>query len=281
MPPDAFSPDTGSGMSNLLQRIYASVSVVTDRSPLSADEKLRLQHYTVFLLLGTPTMMLFAILNLTRGDLPVGLSVCICVAGQFLGWALIRRGLAPVIIYRINVITFGALLLYLGALGSYESSTILWSYPFPLITFFLFGRREGWFWVLVVYLGLAFMLLVGETPFTRQAYAAAFAIRFLITYAMVTVFTFWFEYFREEYRRQADEERERLQQALHEVKELTGLLPICSACKKIRDDQGYWNQLETYIHERTDARFSHGICPDCMERLYPEVPTGSDPDPAD
>lgn len=143
MPPDSHSPDTGSGMSALLSRIYDSISVMTDRAPLSADEKLRLQHYTVFLVLGTPTMILFAVLNLTRGDLAVGLSVCLCVAGQFVGWALIRRGLAPVIIYRVNVTTFGGLLLYLGALGSYDSSTILWSYPFPMIAFFLFGRREG------------------------------------------------------------------------------------------------------------------------------------------
>lgn len=125
--------------------------------------------------------------------------------------------------------------------------------------------------MLFVYVGLAALMIAGETPLTRQIYPTAFRIRFLITYAMVTVFTFWFEYFREEYRRQAEAERARLEQALREVKELTGLLPICSACKKIRDDQGYWNQLETYIHAHTAARFSHGICPECMERLYPDV----------
>ncbi len=63
---------------------------------------------------------------------------------------------------------------------------------------------------------------------------------------------------------------EELQQALANVKVLKGLLPICSICKKIRDDSGYWNQLESYLKEHADARFSHSICPDCMKAHYRE-----------
>ncbi len=63
---------------------------------------------------------------------------------------------------------------------------------------------------------------------------------------------------------------EELQSALEEVNLLSGLLPICSACKKIRDDKGYWNQIEEYIRDRSDAEFSHGICPECAKKLYPE-----------
>jgi len=62
---------------------------------------------------------------------------------------------------------------------------------------------------------------------------------------------------------------EDLQSALANVKLLTGLLPICSSCKKIRDDKGYWNQIESYIKEHSEAEFSHGICPECAEKLYP------------
>jgi methyl-accepting chemotaxis protein len=64
-----------------------------------------------------------------------------------------------------------------------------------------------------------------------------------------------------------------LKTALAEVKTLSGLLPICCSCKKIRDDQGYWNQIETYLQAATDAEFSHGICPDCAKKLYPEFCT--------
>jgi PAS domain-containing protein len=61
-----------------------------------------------------------------------------------------------------------------------------------------------------------------------------------------------------------------LQDALAEIKTLSGLVPICANCKKIRDDKGYWTQVEAFIQEHSEARFSHGICPECMAKLYPE-----------
>ena len=75
-------------------------------------------------------------------------------------------------------------------------------------------------------------------------------------------------------RKQAALERERLvnelQQALAKVRTLSGMLPICANCKKIRDDKGYWNQIESYISEHSDTVFSHGICPECAQKLYPD-----------
>ncbi len=62
----------------------------------------------------------------------------------------------------------------------------------------------------------------------------------------------------------------KLKGALNEIKTLSGLIPICANCKKIRDDQGYWLQLEQYIKERSSAEFSHSICPDCVSELYAE-----------
>ncbi len=62
-----------------------------------------------------------------------------------------------------------------------------------------------------------------------------------------------------------------LKKALSEVKTLSGLLPICAHCKKVRDDKGYWNQIEIYIDKHSDASFSHGVCPECAELLYPEL----------
>lgn len=60
-----------------------------------------------------------------------------------------------------------------------------------------------------------------------------------------------------------------LQDAFDKISTLNGLLPICSSCKKIRDDKGYWNKLEAYISARSNAEFSHGICPECTDKLYP------------
>jgi PAS domain S-box-containing protein len=75
-------------------------------------------------------------------------------------------------------------------------------------------------------------------------------------------------------RKLVENEREKLikqlQGALAEVKRLSGLLPICSHCKKIRDDKGYWNRLESYLQEHSDAEFSHSVCPECAKKYYPD-----------
>jgi len=81
-------------------------------------------------------------------------------------------------------------------------------------------------------------------------------------------------------RKRADEAREKLirdlRSALSQIKTLSGLLPICAMCKKVRDDKGYWNQIEAYIHEHADVVISHGICPECTRRLYPEFFTSGE-----
>lgn len=63
---------------------------------------------------------------------------------------------------------------------------------------------------------------------------------------------------------------EELRDALAQIKTLRGTVPICACCKKIRDDKGYWKQVEVYVRDHTEAQFSHGICPECSAKLYPE-----------
>lgn len=96
---------------------------------------------------------------------------------------------------------------------------------------------------------------------------------------------------RHRLRNEREEMIARLDRALADVKQLSGLLPICAHCKKVRDDDGYWSQIDRYLREHTEAEFSHGICPGCMEEFYGEFlddpaaghPTveGPTPPPAD
>ena len=65
--------------------------------------------------------------------------------------------------------------------------------------------------------------------------------------------------------------KQKVAEAVAKVRVLSGMLPICASCKKVRDDRGYWNQIEVYIRDHSDTQISHGICPDCVQRLYPEV----------
>jgi hypothetical protein len=84
-------------------------------------------------------------------------------------------------------------------------------------------------------------------------------------------------------RKLAEQERERLitdlQSALNRVKQLSGFIPICASCKNIRNDKGYWQKIEQYISEHSDAQFSHSICLDCAKKLYPELYPKPDNDP--
>jgi CheY-like chemotaxis protein len=75
-------------------------------------------------------------------------------------------------------------------------------------------------------------------------------------------------------QKQLEEKNLQLQQALKNIKTLEGLIPICANCKQVRDDEGFWQQIEVYIKDHTDAKFSHGLCPDCMKSLYPDYHQG-------
>jgi PAS domain S-box-containing protein len=83
-------------------------------------------------------------------------------------------------------------------------------------------------------------------------------------------------------RKLAQEQREKLiadlQKTLSEVKTLRGFLPICSHCKKVRDDKGYWNQIEAYIEDRSEAESSHSICRECTKKYYPDMDLYNDKD---
>ncbi|SCY43459.1 hypothetical protein [Desulfoluna spongiiphila] len=72
-------------------------------------------------------------------------------------------------------------------------------------------------------------------------------------------------------KRCLENQNHELQEALAEIRQLKGIIPICASCKKIRDDQGYWHQVEAYLSAHSEARFSHGICPACMDTLCHEI----------
>jgi phosphoserine phosphatase RsbU/P len=79
-----------------------------------------------------------------------------------------------------------------------------------------------------------------------------------------------------EMRFELNEKVKQLKQALAEVRTLKGIVPICANCKNVRDDQGYWNRVESYLNEHTEADFTHAVCPDCMKRLYPQFDIDSE-----
>ncbi len=93
--------------------------------------------------------------------------------------------------------------------------------------------------------------------------------------SLIVIVILWYLALSQVKRKQTEKERikliEELKENLAKVKALSGMLPICSSCKKVRDDKGYWNQIELYIQDHSEAEFTHGICPECTKKLYFEL----------
>lgn len=115
--------------------------------------------------------------------------------------------------------------------------------------------------------GLPFIVLVGEAD---REWQAAWIQHAWITIGALIILWFLALYTLRIYWLRLNNLAE-LKKALAEVKKLSGLLPICSYCKKICDDKGYWTQIESYIHEHSEADFSHGICQECAKKHYPDL----------
>lgn len=116
---------------------------------------------------------------------------------------------------------------------------------------------------------LAGMIGLGFTNFVFGATLAMICPLVIATPVAYVFLKLWVEV--ETKQSALEEANRRLEKALSDVRELSGLLPICASCKKIRDDQGYWSQIETYIRKHTKAEFTHGICPECAKELYPTL----------
>lgn len=119
-------------------------------------------------------------------------------------------------------------------------------------------------------------LLLGYANQEQRFFDVGISLILCLIFNGMIIHSVFREYLRE--RRLKDEllveaitAREEVEKAHMEIRILQGCLPICASCKKIRDEKGLWNQVEDYLSHRTDVNFSHGICPDCVQRLYPEL----------
>lgn len=180
----------------------------------------------------------------------------------------------------------GLFFLYLLVTGGEKNSAILWLYTFPLVAFFALGARNGAVASSLFLAPACLFFLFGEQVPSFTRYQPDFVIRFLPSWLVVCGYAFLYESLREkkqnfleETNRMLEEEvhkrtaellsaNKELQAAVEEIDTLRGIIPICSFCKKIRDDNGYWGQVEEYITAHSAAQFSHGVCPNCMEEQY-------------
>lgn len=147
------------------------------------------------------------------------------------------------------------------------------------------GLKEGVIWNFVVLL-LSFLMYWNPMNLASVFdYKSEAVTRYLGLYITISCIFFWYERSRVRHLSEIHQKNQllnqeiedrsklivKLQDALQEIKTLSGLLPICSSCKEIRDDKGNWNVIENYIEKHSEAVFSHSICPTCSKKLYPEL----------
>jgi len=162
----------------------------------------------------------------------------------------------------------GAFAIYLALFLFLRDLVPLWQSSLVLIPIaafaVLFGIKGGAaMGVLAFPLSRLLFFLFQRVPMTDP-------VDIIMGSAVSLFFGFLLGYLRDttvRYKRTSEE----LARAISEVKRLSGLLPMCAHCNKIRDDSGYWRRVEDYLSEHSEAEFTHGLCPDCMKELYPEL----------
>ena len=172
--------------------------------------------------------------------------------------------------YRLMTFAFTVLLGYNIVVGPNGDNSLMWTLAYPVIVFFIVGYPEGLFWYFSIVL-LCLITFMFPGPLHLYAYHPDTIVVFSVLFFIFTGLSTGFEALRWYYYSTLEQQQAELRDALENVHTLSGLLPICSICKKIRDDRGYWNQLESYLSSHTDAKFSHGMCDDCFREQYPDI----------
>jgi hypothetical protein len=229
----------------------------------------------LFIAISLPLMTGFAIVDYFEGDkiemLMDILSGLVFVAG-FIG---IKKFNSDMTVYRLALLLLSLDLLYSISIGAGNGTVVYWLFPFPVAFMFFLGNKEG-----IMFSGIFLVILSSLliNPFSLEIYSydISISIRFIASLLFLTLIIYGLEASLEKYGRMLVEknntllkEKQHLEKALKENNTLSGLIPICSNCKKIRDDEGYWHQVEVYVRDHSDANFTHGICPDCLKKLYP------------
>jgi hypothetical protein len=242
---------------------YIEKKLVNDGDSVDESRKRIFLFFCVIICI--PIIFLFVIDDLKNQRIFEGLVILIILSVIILNLVTLKYAKNQKIFYRITTSVTLLLLSYELAIGGGEGQAYLWFYIFPPAVFYLCGRTEGIFWVGMSLLISLFFLSI---PVFYE-YSPATALRFIITYSIISALSFGLEFFRNWYYEELVREKQRLEKALDEVKTLQGLLPICSYCKRIRDDEGYWNQIEAYLDMHSDVVFSHSICPECAKKHFP------------
>ncbi len=245
-------------------------------SDAASDTARKRTILTWFCTIAVLPLALYAIDDFAGGRLGEAIAEAVIVLVFVVVLAWLRSGGSPILAGRWVVGTGLAVLTWETAIGGGQGFAMLWFFAFPLVAFFILGAREGLAVVVLSILVVVFLALLW--PPSRVHYAAT-GLRMVVTYTVVSALAWMLESSRHRYDLELRREKAELRDALDQIRTLRSMLPICAWCKKIRDDEGYWSELESYFTHHSDVRFTHGICPTCLESMRDEARDTLDDDP--
>ncbi|MGM0599908.1 MAG: hypothetical protein ACQETH_08855 [Candidatus Rifleibacteriota bacterium] len=187
----------------------------------------------------------------------------------------------------LSIFFVGLFFVFLFATGGIDKTSFVWVFPFPMIAIYLTGVKKGTYATLIMLFAMIIVFLTGSSIPQFANYEFNVKIRTIPAFILITLFSFTIEKMtllvsnkllsarklREKNLhklKQMDEENEKLikelESKLGEVRSLQTILPICSICKKIRNDDGYWEKVEKYFHQHSGTVFSTSLCPECEKK---------------
>ena len=230
------------------------------RSQLSKRPEFDNMAYSVTLSVTCLTCSLFIIYGLiniyigkyTAGMLELFSGAAVLIFNLFFLFKKKKHNLPAFLINFITVF----LSVYLYWNGGFYNTGIFWCFVFPGLYLSTQGLKRGILWVGAHLLLLSLLFILSSLKIIKIGYSGYESLAGLIVYGFSCYVLFTYEIIRSKYRQ--------------EINKLQGLLPICSVCKKICDTEGNWQTVDKYLAKKADVDFTHGLCPDCVEKHYKE-----------
>lgn len=239
-------------------------------STLDEEEIRKRIFFTIGISIGTVLLFTWGIVDYYNSNIFMAVLDFFIAAVLLSSFFLQKKIRQITTIFRINLFFLSIILLIYVWTGSTQGLDLHYLYVYPIILFIALGHEEGAKWI-VGFLAIILFLFFFPAVFDTHRYEPSLSARFLSSFILISMFAYIVERLRKTFYVRLQEKNDELETSLAEIKTLSGLLPICSSCKKIRDDKGYWGQLESYITKHSEAQFSHGICPECYAKLKIEL----------
>ncbi|MBN2715590.1 MAG: hypothetical protein JXX14_07020 [Deltaproteobacteria bacterium] len=235
-----------------------------------SEEANKKRYIRLVIFTGVPMLLTYAAMGFLQGNTMESIGLVSFGIALLMIAAVLNRVHHVRRTYHLSVVVTFALFAFLFVTPSPNATDYFWLFLIPLTACFVLGHRLGAIWSAAT---LAFAAIVFTLPWfqTRYPYTTEAKLFFTTTFILLTFFSVTMERVRKRYFDHILKVIGDLKQVYEGIRTLKGLVPVCSKCKAIRNDDGYWTRVDYYLYSHAEMALSHGICPDCLKREMPDL----------